>query len=128
MQELIDAMRVTLWNNEALWFWLFFYFGVGFAIAAIVIAAIEFDTWVKNHDLSSAGKISLTAGFSTLSLVAFFSIGTIVRAVEIGKFDVPDISSLGLVLGVLIQVLAYWLRVRKNSARQLKEKSGTDHE
>lgn len=121
MQELIDALRVILWNNEALWFWLFFYFGVGFSIGAMVIAAIEFDTWVKNHNLSSARKFALTAGFSALSLVAFFSVGTIVRAVEIGKFDVPNISSFGLVFGVLIQALAYWPRARKNSAGQINK-------
>ena len=110
MQEMIGAIQSQMSSNS-FYFWLFFYFGLGYALFSIVTGLVYFAVLVRKkslqRELSAFYANILIFVFGALSMSSGFAILTVFRVLTLGHVDVPEVASLALLVGGFIQVVAH---------------------
>jgi hypothetical protein len=116
MQEFIATLRIVFQDNGGVYFWLFLYFGFGFALASLVISLGFFagairDRMIRLHRKPLLANL-LILGLGSLSMASLFPILTILRALILGQVEVPKIASIAFFAGGAVHVLAFFLAMR----------------
>jgi hypothetical protein len=128
MQELIPAFHAAFHGSRDIYFWLVFYFGLGFSLFSVLVSLIYFSSLIKdrvnNRELPSHYGHFLTFGFSLLSMGGGFAIGSVMRALVLGHVDVPEIAAFAFVAGGVLQVGVHIALNRKRVSSD--EQSGSN--
>ena len=117
MQEMIGAIQSQMSSNS-FYFWLFFYFGLGYALFSIVTGLVYFAVLVRKkslqRELSAFYANILIFVFGALSMSSGFAILTVFRVLTLGHVDVPELASLALLVGGFTQVVAHIILNKKH--------------